>query len=192
MADIVDSYSEANQDDLGALYNVHPTANAWPSAQYQSFTGNGRVLHSCKFYLQSKGSPGNLIARLYAHTGTFGTSSAPTGAALDSSDLVDADGIRDDALELVTFSGFSGYMLVNGTKYCIVIEGYDGTWTETTVGVIVGRDGSSPTHGGNPGYYANSAWNVNATKDNCFYVYGVTPAPVTDGDLIRVPIIRKS
>ena len=52
----------------------------------QSFTGNGGTLDSCVFELGKSGSPtGNAVAKIYNHTGTYGTSSKPTGAALATS-----------------------------------------------------------------------------------------------------------
>ncbi len=139
MATIVDSYSESNRDADAAIYNVHPTASAaWPSASYQSFTGDGQNLFSCKFYLAQVGTPGNLIARLYAHSGTFGSSSVPTGAALDSSNTVDANTICG-SIVLVAFTCFTSYTIVNGTKNNIVLVAIDGMWTETSDGVLSGR-----------------------------------------------------
>lgn len=201
MATIVDSYSEANQDDELGLVYVHPSALD-TSAESQSFTGDGQKLHSCKFYLRvDLGSPGNLIARLYAHSGTFGISSVPTGgwagkisgvsnpakimgvdvanigkvkrvvslAVLDSSDLIAASTIGG-SLTLVEFTGFSGYTMVNGTKYCIVLEAYDGTWDFSNY-IRVGADKSSPTHAGSRAKYKDG-WIVRP-QDICFYVYGV-------------------
>lgn len=171
MATIVDSYSEANQSDVGTLQRVHPTSDAADSAIGQSFTGDGQKISSCKFYLKRVGSPGNMIARLYAHTGTFGAGGKPTGSALDSSNIVAASGVSNEALELVEFTGFNGYTLADGTHYCIVVEGYDGLWSSGSK-ISVGRDVSSPTHGGNYIYFRSLGW-VALTADTCFYVYGV-------------------
>jgi len=192
MATIVDSYSESNKDTQSTVSKVHPSSEIYVSAFGQSFTGDGKRLVSCKFYIKrTLGTPGNLIARLYAHSGTFGTSSVPTGTALDSSNLVAASSISDSIFELVTFVGFSGYTLANGTHYCIVFEAYDGTW-DTNNYVQGGRDGSSPTHAGNYCYWRESGWNAHAS-DACFYVYGsALPSPVADGDLIGIGVIRKT
>jgi hypothetical protein len=174
MADIVDSYSESNQDEVTSIFAVHPSSGTGHSAKGQTFTGNEQNLYSCKFYLKKyTGSPGNLIARLYAHTGTWGSTGIPTGSPLDSSNLIAASGLSG-TLTLVEFTGFSGYTLVNGTKYCIVLEAYNGTWDLSNY-IHVGEDITSPTHGGNFIYYSSSAWLGIGLYDICFYVYGITP-----------------
>ena len=177
MPNLCDSYSETNQnDESGLLWAIHPSGST-RSAGGQSFTGNDESLNSCKVHLKRTGSPGLMIARLYAHSGTFGTSSVPTGAALDSSSSINASTIGT-SLGLVEFTGFSGYTLVNGTKYCIVVEALSGTWNGTTDYVSFGIDTSSPTHGGNAFYYNAGAWNAISGYDVCFYVYTV-PAVLT-------------
>lgn len=183
---LVDSYSEANQSTTDSIRAIHPSASGSPSAYGQSFTGDGSNLTSCKFHLSKSLSPGNMIARLYAHTGTFGTSSVPTGAALDSSDIVDADAVLTGSLALYEFTGFSGYTMVDGTKYCIDVEAYDGTWGAGT-DVDMGADASSPTHGGNFFSFASNVWAANQYQDACFYVYG-EPAGWSGGDVGGVAI----
>ena len=72
MAQVVDSYSESNQNALVSLYDQNVSR-----AKGQSFTGDGGTLDSAKWHLSKIGSPtGNAVVYIYAHTGTFGTSSA--------------------------------------------------------------------------------------------------------------------
>lgn len=178
MATIVDSYSEANQDSDGCLQVLHPSAASGLSAISHSFTGNGLNLDSVQLYIKKVGSPvGKITCYLYEHTGTFGTSSLPTGSALDTSIEIDVSTLGAD-YALVEFSGFSGYTLVNGTKYCIVLAVTSYTSMDSDNRPCLGCDSSSPSHGGNMGYYNNSAWTIFNTRDVCFYVYGV-PAGVT-------------
>ncbi len=179
MADIVDSYVEANYSHHHLLRRVFPSGDAVHSSLGQSFTGDGKAIDSCKFYLTYKlGSPGNLRAYLYAHTGIFGTSSLPTGPILDQSDSYAASNVNEgDNPSLHTFTGFAGYTLVNGTKYCIVLVAYDGTWDDDNL-INVAGDSISPTHGGNAVYYNAGSWNVENSVDIIFYVYGVTPPAV--------------
>jgi len=189
MAVIVDSYSESNHDAESSLKDIHPSDSEFASLLGQSFTGDGKSMDSCEFYLKRVGSPGNLIATLYAHTGTFGTSSQPTGSALDSSNTVAAGGFSSADFALISFSGFSGYTLVNGTKYCICVEGYDGTWDADNY-IWFGADVTSSTHAGNYFRYVNSDWAIHGTLDGCFYVYGVAAAPSgwAGGDLNGVAL----
>ena len=70
-----------------ALADIYAGGNP---AVGQSFTGNGLILNSAEFYLKKKGSPtGNAVVKIYAHSGTYGTSSVPTGSALATSDNFD-------------------------------------------------------------------------------------------------------
>ena len=179
MAEIVDSYVEANHANAHILKRVFPSGDAVHSSLGQSFTGDGKPMDSCKFYLGVRvGNPGNLRAYLYAHTGTFGISSLPTGAILDQSSSYAASNVLEgDNWSLHTFTGFAGYTPVNGTKYCIVLVGYDGTW-DASNHISVSGDNTSPTHGGNAVYYNAGSWNANSGLDIIFYVYGVPPVVV--------------
>lgn len=170
MPNLCDSYSETNQNDVTSIYKVHPSATDDFSSMGQSFTGNGESLNSCKLYMKkATGSPGLMIARLYEHTGTWGSSGVPTGAALDSSSSINASTLST-SFALVEFTGFSGYTLVNGTHYCIVVECLSGTWDVSNY-VQLGLDTTSSAHAGNGIKYLNSAWGYYATYDHCFYVY---------------------
>jgi len=171
MAVLIDSYSESNYDGASGIY-----ASPYQTATGQSFTGNGSILVNTKFYLRKYGYPtGNVYAKIYAHSGTYGTSSIPTGGALATSDPVDVTTISGISFGLVSFS-FSGtnkIALTNGTYYISVVEyssGSDGN------GIFVGYDNSSPTHGGNRSEYYNGSWSgfgsPDAATDLCFYVYG--------------------
>jgi len=114
---VIDSYSETNYADITLnIYNGSYTGAS------QSFTGDGNNLGSSKFYLKKFGSPtGNAVAKLYDHSGTFGTSSVPTGSALATSSTFDVSTLTTTA-QLIEFSFDGTYTLVNGTKYVITIE----------------------------------------------------------------------
>jgi len=160
---IVDSYSESNQNASMDLYGDG-------NGKGQSFTGDGGTLNSVIFYLNKSGSPtGSAYAKIYAHSGTFGTSSVPTGAALATSDGVNVSGIDTD-YELVTFS-FSGtekITLTNGTKYVVTVE-YSGGDADNYL--QTGFDNLNPTHDGNFSSLYLGTWSANSDYDLCFYVY---------------------
>jgi hypothetical protein len=172
MATIVDSYSESNQDfSLGV-----PEETA--GAIGQTFTGDGGTLNSVKFYLQAAvGLTGNCYARIYAHTGTWGTSGVPTGTALASSGVVDVSTIPTSSPSLVTFtfSGADKITLTNGTHYCVVFDSQD----ETAWNTSCFMDSSSATHSGNGFNGTESGWDYmgpgsggfQTAYDICFYVY---------------------
>jgi hypothetical protein len=166
---LVDSYSETNKDlDLAMLnYSTYLTKVG------QSFTGNGGTLSSCKFYMKQSGSgvSGTYYARLYAHSGTYGTSSLPTGDALAISDGFDVSTLTG-TLQLIefTFSGANKVTLENGTKYVITFEFDSGT---TGAYIVIGCDNSSPTHSGNLSNvtYVGGSWAAFSSRDLIFYVY---------------------
>src|SRR5688500_6260723 len=113
MATLVDSYSEINQ-------NTSDTTNS--SFRYwegQSFTGDGSTLNNVQFFQHKVNSPtGNAVVYIYAHSGTFGTSSTPTGSPLAVSDNVDVSTFPSSfGLITYNFSGANKITLVNGTKY---------------------------------------------------------------------------
>lgn len=169
----VDSYSESN---YGGDTNVYSATEE--SAAGQSFTGDGSVLDQAKFYLAKLNSPtGNAYAKIYAHTGTFGSSGIPTGAALATSDAFNVATLSSShALITFQFSGVNKITLTAATKYFVVIEYTNGDGSNT---VLVGLDASSPTHAGNMAY--NDAryggWNAVSSQDICFYVLSGAGSP---------------
>ena len=166
----VDSYSETNwsNNDL-ALYSG---SNLYCG---QSFSSEKRFkLTSCVFYLgKDAGTTGNITASIYQHTGTYGTNSVPTGAALETStNTIDASTLPSGSRSLFTFTFSGSITLAANTYYCIVVR-RDNTGS-VSQRVIVGRAGSSPAHGGNAFQSADgSSWTENAARDCCFYVYGI-------------------
>ena len=167
---LVDSYADSNANTstgLGAYFN---------DVVGQSFTGKAGNLTACKFYLIKSGSPtGNAVAKLYIHSGTYGTTSLPTGEALATSDNVDVSTIGAiEALITFDFTGEEQYTLIEGTKYCIVVEYYGGD-ISNSIGVLL--DSTSPTHTGNYLKYYDDAWSYNAAVDTIFYVYAEEPEP---------------
>lgn len=170
MADLIDSYSESNYSTLEGVYGGSVEGLA------QSFTGVAKKITSCKFYLTKSNNPsGNIYAKLYAHTGTFGISSKPTGPALATSDALDISGVSSATINLheFTFSGANQYLMSAATKYCIIIEFTGGNSNNR---LYVGADSSSPTAGGNAAYLFSSTWYETGSEDMCFYVYGEAAA----------------
>ena len=75
MAILIDSYSESNQDEWFYLDNGGTMYSKIIAGQSFANSISG-TLDSCKFYLISLGNPsGNVVAKLYAHTGTYGDGS---------------------------------------------------------------------------------------------------------------------
>src|SRR5438132_328464 len=74
---VVDSYAETHQDGVASLNNVR-------TAIGQVFTPSiSAYLRSCKFYVSKERRPtGTVVAKLYAVTGTPGSTAVPTGSPL--------------------------------------------------------------------------------------------------------------
>lgn len=169
MATLLDSYAENNQNENQNLDDIFIK---WG----QSFTtpddGISYTLDSCKFYLKKVASAtGTLYARLYSHSGTYGTSSVGDALLATSTNTVDAS-TMSTTYSLITFNFDNTYSMVANTNYVIAVTSDDHSADDTAVGY----DSTSPTHGGNGMYYALGAWAAQSTRDQPFYVYGTASA----------------
>lgn len=162
MTEIVDSYSETNQSG-SQIFNDNPYKGAG-----QSFTGDGGTLNSVKFYLKKTGNPtGNATINIYAHDGTYGESSIPTGDPLATAESYDVSNLTTSyQLITFTFSGDDKITLNDGTYYVVTFEHIG----DESNAVIMGDDASSPTHDGN-NCYKWLLWAAANARDTCFYVY---------------------
>ena len=165
---VIDSYSESNSD---SEFNISGVPSAPNTSCAQSFSGDGGTLNKATFYLKKADSPtGNAYAKIYAHSGTFGTSSIPTGSPLATSDALDVSSLTTSlALVEFPFTGENKITLADGTKYCISIEYSSGGGAFDTKRIIVGYD-SVGSHNGNFSNYSDQ-WYIEASYDLCFYVY---------------------
>lgn len=171
-ATTTDSYSETNRNTDQAL------GNGTIIGAGQSLTGDGNVLSRARFFLSKTLSPtGDITAKLYAHTGTFGTDGTPTGSAVATSNTVSAAGLTTTPT-LTDFEFEDEFTLVNTTKYFVVLE-YSGG--DASNYVNVGVDTTTPGHGGNFATLTGSTWTAAGGTDGCFYVF--TGAIVTIGNL---------
>ena len=134
----------------------------------QSFTGNGMNLDYIQFYFYNNiGSPtGNITAKIYAHSGTFGVDGIPTGTELatvtkDVSTLV--YGLND-----FIFTGTNRITLSKDVKFCAVVTF---PYSATDYPVIAKDDGTH-THSGNAMYFSSPNWVAENTSDMHFAVYG--------------------
>ena len=160
---IDDYYSESNYDTSLNMYTGQS------SAVGQSFTSTGGELNSAAFFLSKTGAPtGNAVVKIYAHTGTYGTSSLPTGSALAASDNFDVSTLGTSiALTEIAFSGANRITLESATNYVVTFEWSGG---DSSNYVTIARD-ATPEHSGNAVGYIASAWATYPTRDTVFYVY---------------------
>jgi hypothetical protein len=149
----------------------------------QSFTGNGAKVTDAKFYLsKATGATGNITATIYAHSGTYGTSSVGTGSALATSTPVSASSLST-SLALINFNFPSPYTVTNTTKYVVMVE-YDGAGGT----INVGRD-TSQSHSGNQVLYTTDFggnWVASAGVDTIFYVLEAGTLAWTNPDNSKV------
>jgi len=142
----------------------------------QTFLGNGDVLSKASFRLNKTGAPtGSVYAYLYAHTGTFGSTGVPTGAALAISGAVAITSFISDSMVDFDFS-YALVTLTNGTPYVIVMT-YNNGSAVNMIGVAV--DNSAPSHVGNYVQYT-TVWAPSTTYDVIFYVYNPVRGPLLD------------
>lgn len=161
--------------DLEAL---HPSANASRSAFGQSFTtgvGYNVTLNSIGIQLDKDGAPtGNSYLVIYAHSGVFGTSSVPTGAALATSQAKDISTIVDGGAPVYynyTFTGANKITLEPGVNYCWALLAPTAGLLNPTNEIDTLKTTASITTG-NGFEYFNSAWStLGATADFRYYLY---------------------
>lgn len=157
-------------------YTVNPNTSIVISngqtynAAGQSFqAAYGGKLKQATFKIQPGGSPtGNCCVKLYAHTGTYGTSSAGTGEPLATSDNVDASKISGTPAT-VTFTFSTPYKLTKGAYYCLVVEYAAG---DANNKLYLSLDDVTKSHAGNElRRTAAGEWSAVNTKDVYFIAY---------------------
>lgn len=162
---VVDSY----EPTADGTYRLYTGSNERAG---QSFTGDGGTLNSAVFKGYKSGSPtGDLTYSIFAHTGTFGVSSEPTGGALATSDSVDVSTLETSAAEIpLVFSGGNKITLTDGTKYVILSEYSDG---DSSNHIRLWYRFGSPTHDGNAVWADNgqAPWTTESGEDFWFIVY---------------------
>ena len=189
MSTLIDSYSESNQSFFSTVGN---NSNGFQSSYGQSFTGDGGTLEYISLYLRDWGSPtGTATVYVYAHSGTYGTSSIPTGEPLAVSDDFDASAVGSSfALHDFTFSGDNKIVLEDGVYYVFAMR------FPADIGnnaISMGVDNNSPAHSGNLSYEYNSGtlWGADGSRDVCFYVYGEVPVTPTVGTKYPLPAFKR-
>jgi len=165
--DVRNTNASSNEDSNangGSTYNLNNTNTGFG----QSFTGGGNVLTNVVLNLKKSNSPtGTAYVKIYAHSGTFGTSSVPTGAALATSEGLDVSTLTGSfvATKFDFLGAANQITLTNAVKYVVTIEYSNGDATNT---VDVEYDASN-NHGGNSCTYTGS-WTANSGTDLEFYV----------------------
>jgi len=132
-----------------------------------SFAGQNKNLKYAQCWLnKATGSPTqNITCKLYNHTGTFGSTGTPTGAAIATSINTISGTNLTTVPTLVTFE-FSPYALSVGTNYFIVLE------TTKNTSNYYGWYGDAIVLGaaGNRAEYFTGSWTASTTNDLSFII----------------------
>jgi hypothetical protein len=158
------------------------SSNSWPTTgteiKAMSFVGNGGTVASVSFAMarRNAGETGLLYAKLYAHTGTYGTTGTGTGAALATSNPIDITTISTSSPlgrvnTTFTFPDGQKYVLANGTNYVIGVQ-YTGTGVVNPVSIEGAQTSVNNYYAGN-GSTFSIIWST-ITLDYCFMVEGVS------------------
>ena len=177
---VADSYSEINQSAYIGMYSGITISRG------QAFAGADGVLDSCKFYLFKTGSPtGIMVAKIYALTGTFGSTATPAGSALAVSNPVDVTILLEDVpnyqLITYTFSDANRITLETGTNYLVCLEYLGGDGANRVEQLV---DNTAHSHPGNYAYTTNLInWFAGTSFDVIFYVYIISDGYTLTRDL---------
>lgn len=162
------TYADTNVDSDQALGNAVTTgvAQSFTTPATTANTNSIGCFATARFRLKKTGSPtGNAVAKLYAHSGTLGTTSIPTGAALATSENFAVSTLTASYAWVKFRFPSAWYQFAASTNYVIAIE-YSGG--DASNYVQVGYDGSTPGHAGNMSTFAAAVWTPNATADAAF------------------------
>ena len=171
--------TSSNTADTG---NDHAVGNGTIVGQAQSFTNTANPHYLTKVHarLRKVGSPtGNLTAKLYAHSGTFGSSSVPTGAALATSVNFNVANLTTSYSEQeIAFT--VPYEMLASTNYVIAFEytGGDASNYVRVEGKTVG------THAGNRSE-KTGAWAASSGSDLWFKAFTSPKLYGMPGELVR-------
>ena len=176
--------TEASCTDVGSNFNL---GNGTITGQGQSFTSgtNAQFLTRAFFQLKTVGSPsvaGNVVAKLYAHSGSLGTTSVPTGAALATSDNVSVSSLTS-SYATVEFAFSTPYEMTASTNYVVSVEysGGDGSNYLHVRGLA-----SSGTHAGNRSQNTGT-WAATAADDLNFSIEASHKLYTLPGEMFRGP-----
>lgn len=175
--------TEDSCTDTGSDFAI---GNGTLTGQAQAFANGVNTTFVRRVFadLKKVGTPtGNIVCNIYAHSGSFGTTSVPTGAAIVASVNVDVSKL-DTAYRSVEFSFLSSDpldLLTASTNYVVGFE-YDAG--DASNYVHIRGLATTGTHGGNRSSESGT-WSAAATDDLRFDVKTVAQLYEIPGDLFR-------
>lgn len=176
-----ESTKETDCNDTGSSFQL---GNATIIGQSQSFANgvNAQFCTRARFSLRKVGSPtGAITCKLYAHSGTFGSSSIPTGAALATSVTLEAALLTTSYLEY-EFAFLTQALMAASTNYTITVEHavIDGANYIEVEGLA-----TSGTHAGNRAQLVTATWTATAGDDLKVEVYASPQVFELPGEVFR-------
>lgn len=175
----IDSFTRETGYSGFDLRTVHPSQTSWYSALGISFKtpSTGYFLSRVVWYIRCVNHPSNcptgeLVARLYSHSGIYGTSSLP-GNFLAESDPVDPMTIPSNYTYIsFYFSGRNRHYLAPNSYYCVALIAKSGTFNDVKK-IRQRGDLDTSTHDGNSFLYYSGSWSILGNREFNFYVGGV-------------------
>ena len=167
MSTYVSGYDESH---YSTQYYLNNAGNDTKVGQSFLWVGNGMRLSYSSFWLWKQYSPtGPITSKLYAHTGSYGTTGVPTGSPLaTSTNSIDASTLSSSTVNWFNFTFDKTFAPTEGTPYVITCEYNSGYHVKVCAG---GNPWDG--HGGNISRYSGS-WGANAL-DLMFTVYSDPP-----------------
>ena len=165
----IDTYATSNQSGSVTQYNGNNE-----QVGIAITLSSGESLQSVQFYLKKLGSPpGVMQAKIFASSGTVGTSGVPTGSVLKTSIDVNTS-VLTTSFAMVNFWIEEPYVASAG-DICILLEYKMG---DSSNNVIIGTDSSSATHGSNvfKTNTSNTGWSADTSQDLIFDLLKAGPS----------------
>ncbi len=173
------SYSPDVPTLMSTLASTWRNTNGAPYAGEfygQSFMGDGKKLMRVGFYMSRGGTPpGTISARLYAHSGVFGTSGIATGPVLATSNALVCAAVPM-RWQWMYFDFDNTFTLQNGVPYVIGLT--PTSITNSNDGVLIGARASNVIAGNTVGY-SGGFWNSGYGADTLHEIYTATPGIIT-------------
>lgn len=141
----------------------------------QSFqVQNSCTLDSLIIDIKTTGSPsGSFQFEIYAISGTYGSTSIPTGAVLATSDSVSVASLSGTyTTQTIGFSGANRIAMTAGQQYALVCN-YANT---AFPNALLLKNKTPSFHGGNQSYKSAGTWNALGSYDCVFDLEGVSSA----------------
>jgi hypothetical protein len=152
----------------GSYTSIKNNVQLANSSVGQTFTGNGGVLANARFKVdRNTATAGTVRAKVYAHSGRWGTDGVPTGDPIATSNTINLMSLISGSFNWVEFIFPTGTTLENGTHYVLTFE-----FLDIPIGteVWVMQDGTG-THGGNRVVYMEGGgWAGWSTIDTPFAI----------------------